>query len=68
MDGHRPPLRHNASENLASLESALVAEEGFYFAQYEGGIRWHTLVRYTESAANKQFTFCPRKTPASVTI
>ena len=36
-------------------------EEGFYFPRYEGGIRSYTLVRYTESAANKQFTFYPRK-------
>ena len=43
------------------MQILLAEEEGFYFAQYEGGIRWHTLVRYTESAANKQFTFCPRK-------
>jgi len=40
---------------------SVAEEEGFYFPRYEGGIRWHTLVRYTESAANKQFTLYPRK-------
>jgi len=34
----------------------LAEEEGFDFPQYEVGIRWHTLVRYTEGAANKGFT------------
>ena len=56
---------HNCSTalNIAILLifSAMAEEEGFYFPQYEGGIRWHTLVRYTESTANKQFTFYPRK-------
>ena len=50
------PLRRR--ERLLKL---VAEEEGFYFPQYEGGTRWHTLVRYIRSIANKQFTFYPRK-------
>jgi hypothetical protein len=46
-----------ASAQYLEQNFAMAEEEGFYFPQYEGGTRWHTLVRYTGSAANKQFTF-----------
>jgi hypothetical protein len=35
----------------------MAEEEGFDFPQYEGGSRWHTLVRDTGSVANKQLRF-----------
>src|SRR5262245_520079 len=58
MASDRSELQRSSPEKLALRPTLSVAgEEGFYFPRYEGGIRWHTLVRYTESAANKQFSF-----------
>lgn len=34
-----------------------LAEEGFYFSEYEGGTRWYALVRYIHFVANKEFRF-----------
>jgi hypothetical protein len=33
-------------------------EEGFDSTQYDGGTRWHALVRYSREIENKEFTFC----------
>ena len=35
----------------------MAEEEGFYFPQYEGGTRWHALVRYTENIETDGFRF-----------
>jgi hypothetical protein len=36
-------------------------EEGFDFAQYEGGIRWHALACYTRNVETEGFTIFPHK-------
>jgi hypothetical protein len=36
-------------------------EEGFDFAQYEGGTRWHVLVCYSRNVESKGFTIFPDK-------
>ena len=33
----------------------MAEEEGFNLPQYEGGTRWHTLVRYKWNGENKEF-------------
>jgi hypothetical protein len=51
----------NSSLTPQSLICAMAEEEGFDFAQYEGGTRWHVLVCYTRNVETKGFTIFPHK-------
>jgi hypothetical protein len=41
---------------MFTIVCALAEEEGFDSSQYEGGTRWHVLVRYTRNLETKGFT------------
>jgi len=46
----------------------MAEEEGFDFAQYEGGTRWYALVCYTRDVESKGFTIFAHKHCFSTTL